>query len=59
VREATGAKPNPGESPEIDSDRDVDFSASRKLKTNLDVVGTQDEPPIPWMMSQIPTANAV
>jgi hypothetical protein len=48
VREATIAKPNPGESPEIGSDRDVDFSASRRLEANLDVIGTQQKPPIPW-----------
>src|SRR6266851_337518 len=48
VREATVAKPNLGESPEIGGDRDVDFSASRRLETNLDVIGTQNEPPIPW-----------
>src|SRR5229473_3157744 len=48
VREATVAKPNPGESPEIGGDRDVDFSASGRLETHLDVIGTQNEPPIPW-----------
>jgi hypothetical protein len=47
IGEATITKPHLGEGAEIGGDDDIDLSARRSFKANLNIVGSQNQPPIP------------
>jgi hypothetical protein len=42
------AKPHLGEALEIGGDDNIDIAAGRRLVANLDIVGAQNQPPVPW-----------